>query len=338
MDVKTLEAAIVCINDTQGNIAGTGFLLDKIERLIVTCTHVLHEGVGVGDSVSIFFYATQEQVNVTVTQYVFSKNEEDIAILQIEEPLPNKVEAIRLGYSRYTTGHEFLTHGFPPGVPREVGLRGKGEIQLLLKDTKLKGNYDLQLKSSEITSGFSGAPIFDTTTSLVVGMIISIMPTDMYGRLSEVAYAISSETLLHYFPFLQQCRTECPYKGLRAFNEQDSNFFYGRQSAIENLIKKLENNPNFLAILGPSGSGKSSLVRAGLIPALRAGRLRGIKSWEIVIIRPEEDLVTANAEFLYGSNDLISAVQFWCQSVSSEKHLLIFIDQFEELFTTCPKS
>ena len=65
-----------------------------------------------------------------------------------------------------------------------------------------------------------------------------------------------------------------PYKGLRAFEQADAADFFGRAALITRLISRLEGVGNrFLAVVGPSGSGKSSVVKAGLIPELRAGRL-----------------------------------------------------------------
>ena len=65
-----------------------------------------------------------------------------------------------------------------------------------------------------------------------------------------------------------------PYKGLRAFEEGDAVDFFGREELVEELIKRVEQT-RFLAVVGPSGSGKSSVVRAGLIPALRRGAIAG---------------------------------------------------------------
>ena len=72
--------------------------------------------------------------------------------------------------------------------------------------------------------------------------------------------------------------TANPYKGLRAFDEADAPDFFGREALIEQLITRLSEKvpgARFLAVVGPSGSGKSSVVRAGLVPALRAGALSG---------------------------------------------------------------
>src|SRR5438874_878779 len=71
-----------------------------------------------------------------------------------------------------------------------------------------------------------------------------------------------------------------PYKGLRAFAEDDAEDFFGRETLTEHLVERLAQT-RFLAVVGPSGSGKSSVVRAGLLPRLRAGALPGSERWYI---------------------------------------------------------
>jgi hypothetical protein len=72
--------------------------------------------------------------------------------------------------------------------------------------------------------------------------------------------------------------TLCPYMGLDAFREENAQLFFGRQHLVTSLITKLRDY-SLIAVVGPSGSGKSSLVRAGLIPALKAGALPGSQHW-----------------------------------------------------------
>jgi hypothetical protein len=72
----------------------------------------------------------------------------------------------------------------------------------------------------------------------------------------------------------------CPYSGLQAFDEEQAEFFFGREVDTQRLIEKLK-SMRFLSVLGPSGSGKSSLVRAGLFPTLRMGGLSGSDTWAI---------------------------------------------------------
>jgi len=76
-----------------------------------------------------------------------------------------------------------------------------------------------------------------------------------------------------------------PYRGLRPFDEADAPFFHGREDEVARVVGLLATAP-FLAVLGPSGGGKSSLLRAGLLPALRGGALPGSAQWTVEILMP----------------------------------------------------
>ena len=78
-----------------------------------------------------------------------------------------------------------------------------------------------------------------------------------------------------------------PYVGLRPFEEKDALLFFGRDVHIRDLLTKLENKQRFISVIGASGSGKSSLVRAGLIPALHRGALASAgHRWQVHITKP----------------------------------------------------
>ena len=89
----------------------------------------------------------------------------------------------------------------------------------------------------------------------------------------------------------------CPYRGLQTFNEEDVEFFFGRNGDIQRLVEKLKAS-RFFAVLGPSGSGKSSVVRAGLIPRLRAGALPDSNTWTVRVLTPGSHPLTALAAHL----------------------------------------
>jgi WD40 repeat protein/class 3 adenylate cyclase len=142
-----------------------------------------------------------------------------------------------------------------------------------------------------------------------------------------------------------------PYKGLRAFQQSDAADFFGREALTERLVQTMgEQGPlnRFLAVVGPSGSGKSSVVRAGLVPALRAGKLPGSDRRLIVEMlpgpRPLEELdavllsIAANPpDTLMGllkddERGLIRAARRVLPTDESVE-LVLVIDQFEEVFT-----
>ncbi len=140
-----------------------------------------------------------------------------------------------------------------------------------------------------------------------------------------------------------------PFKGLHAFLEADAGDFFGREHAVLDLVGMLADEPvacRFLAVVGPSGSGKSSLVRAGLVPALRGGALRGAETWFMVHMvpgpHPFEELaagltriaVARPAELvahLREDGGLGRAVDEILPADGSE--LLVVVDQFEEVFS-----
>ncbi|MEO7398127.1 MAG: BTAD domain-containing putative transcriptional regulator, partial [Ilumatobacteraceae bacterium] len=135
-----------------------------------------------------------------------------------------------------------------------------------------------------------------------------------------------------------------PYKGLRAFTEADADVFYGRDELIARLASIVAGDTGLTAVVGPSGSGKSSLVQAGMIPALRNADRFGA-NWVIAVMRPgaypftelEAALVRAVDEppvtvsLLWNpDSDLLRAV---VRILPDDASLLLVIDQFEELFT-----
>lgn len=142
----------------------------------------------------------------------------------------------------------------------------------------------------------------------------------------------------------------CPYKGLSAFQTQDVEFFFGREGLLARLLVELT-GASFLAITGPSGSGKSSLVRAGLIPALWNDEIPGSKDWKILIMRPGavplEDLAVRISLQTGGSasnlledlhlnpDSLRLALKQIMISQPEEAKFVLVVDQFEEIFTLC---
>ncbi len=136
-----------------------------------------------------------------------------------------------------------------------------------------------------------------------------------------------------------------PYKGLRPFSESDAEDFHGRDSLIEVMIRRLAAG-RFVAVIGPSGSGKSSAVRAGLVPALRRGEIPGSERWaiagmlpgthpfealEAALLRAADDPPSSLVEQMRGDDlDLLRAALRVLPG--EEDQLVLVIDQFEELF------
>jgi WD40 repeat protein/DNA-binding SARP family transcriptional activator len=110
----------------------------------------------------------------------------------------------------------------------------------------------------------------------------------------------------------------CPYKGLARFEAVDAEFFFGREQIVTEAIGHLVEG-RFLALIGPSGSGKSSLLRAGLMHALGSGALPGSDRWTYSVIRPGAHPLDPPAPTVD----------------ERREHSMLAVDQFEEVFTAC---
>ncbi|HJQ34547.1 MAG TPA: tetratricopeptide repeat protein [Pyrinomonadaceae bacterium] len=151
-------------------------------------------------------------------------------------------------------------------------------------------------------------------------------------------------------------RVSNPFPGLRPFETNEYLLFFGREGQSDALVERLE-RARFLAVVGTSGSGKSSLVRAGLLPALRGGMMAGAGAgWRVAVSRPGHDpignlarelaaegvlpgdsgLERAEAEAVVeatlrrGSLGLVEAA--YAARLGEREKLLVVVDQFEELF------
>jgi WD40 repeat protein len=144
----------------------------------------------------------------------------------------------------------------------------------------------------------------------------------------------------------------CPYRGLETFGEEDARFFFGREADVQRLSEALKES-RFLAIVGPSGVGKSSVALAGLLPALRAGALPGSAAWRIVTLRPGSAplralagaaaplarVATAEAEAgLVASREWLDGVAVAVAGSEPDARLLWLVDQFEEVFSAPPEA
>jgi uncharacterized caspase-like protein len=146
----------------------------------------------------------------------------------------------------------------------------------------------------------------------------------------------------------------CPYLGLRAFTDSDAQYFYGRETLTQQLINEINQN-SFLAVVGASGSGKSSVVQAGLIANLKLGKqLPTSSEWWIKCFRPGENPMLALAQVMLDKDNKTDTKRqlleyegllhlgcegfvYWLRQ-RPEPTLLLVIDQFEELFTLAPDS
>jgi serine/threonine protein kinase len=176
----------------------------------------------------------------------------------------------------------------------------------------------------------------------------------------EQRYEDAASLLRSLEPFLPGRYTrelrvdESPYAGLSSFQEADADRFFGRSKEISALVNRIQDQP-LVAVVGPSGAGKSSFVRAGLVPVLK----RSGEAWESLVIRPgrhplaalasiiaplvststtvEEDVKAQSqlVERLYSEPGYVGSV-LRSRARRQRRKILLFIDQFEELYTQVP--
>ncbi len=346
------------LKKADGKIVGTGFLVT--EKYILTCAHVVNQTLNKekdaneepSETIYLDFpFTGKPDVETLKSKVVFwlamDENEVkktgikgafDIALLELERPISNIEPVLLLG--KYDEGNEFRTLGFPQNFDQGKPARGRIVLPQANGLVQLEG---WKTDPAFIVEGFSGAPVIDIKLAGVVGMVVG----SHEGIASLVSLMIPSTVLLKVCPQLQAVGFKCPYKGLSAFLEKDKPYFFGRKKVIEELVETIKHKP-LLALMGNSGSGKSSVVFAGVLPQLRE------ENWLIASCRPKADpfyqlayaLVKhvkdnftdqlteaeAIAEKLKKNELKLSRI---IQSILNEKDrpLIMVIDQFEEVFT-----
>jgi WD40 repeat protein len=279
-----LDAAIVRLRDRNGRVVGAGVLVGA--REILTCTHVvaraLHEpgaqALTSEAEVRLDFPLLASTTTLTATVIVWqepgSEQDRDITGLRLAEAPPDGARPVRLVATDDVWGHPFRTFGFP--ARHDDGVWATG----LLRGRQATGWVQLDGVTTtgfRIEPGFSGAPVWDDELGGVVGIAVAAEARPDL----RAAYLAPTGLILAAWPALgAQALPPCPYRGLFAFREQDAPLFFGREELADQVANQLAGRP-LTAVVGPSGSGKSSLVLAGIVP-----RLRRWEGWIAADLRP----------------------------------------------------
>lgn len=273
-------------------VSGSGFLVAP--GLVLTCAHVVEDALGgqsgtvssaKGQALDLEFPLRRPVKRYSATvlffEYDGSRWDDDVAVLRIHGPAPDGLVPLRLAQAADVWRHRYRAFGFLDGRPDGVwtsghflGPQGTGLVQLI-------DDADVEF---HIDQGFSGTPLWDEELGAVAGMVIAKERAASHEPGARTAYAMLTGSLMGVWPELRRhARPPCPFRGLRAFREQDREWFFGRESTAAQLVAHLGEH-RIVPLSGQSGAGKSSLLFAGVAPLMRA---RGDTSIAVVSADPD---------------------------------------------------
>lgn len=327
----SLQNALIRILNGRDQTVGTGFLVGQT-GLAVTCTHVVAAS-GAGNRVQVILQSTGDRLQADIVpQWQRPTDAEDVTVLRLPASLPPQAVGLPLGTSSGASGHTFTSRGYRKAAVFPEGLAATGHIQgRVVRRSHGRDLPALQLTSRQIDGGMSGAPVWDRQARRVVGMINAfwhaVGPAD-----ADLALAVPAETL-------QAVCTEfalgdlCPYQGLQPFAPAAAEFYFGREPEVAALLDHVRAGTRLVTVLGPSGSGKSSLLRAGLLARLNAEH--GLDDHPAMLLQLDADPFAglAAAGLSGADGDLTTAVSAWLDTHPTAARLILALDQFEALFT-----
>ena len=258
------------------------------------------------------------------------------------------------------------------GSPSILVYRRKDDVALNPADPSFMKNYEQWKKVQDFFTSF----VDETTGAIHMGVNEYSKPEEFRRNfelhLKSLLTTILSEPLPQKTEqidddiVVREIWEGSPFPGLRSYTEKEAPIFFGRGLETDDLIKQLEHN-RFVSVIGVSGSGKSSLVSAGMIPRLRNNAIlvnnHGSQQWQIIKFTPDLDPFQQLASALLYSvpslkgdpidfsirkdklaqifsnspNALSETITFALQNEQPGVEVLFFIDQFEELFTISNK-
>ncbi|MER5517286.1 trypsin-like peptidase domain-containing protein [Streptomyces sp. NPDC002763] len=335
-----LEASQVRLCSAGGEVVGAGFLVSA--DVVCACAHVVAEALGVSDSseetpgeaVDLDFPLLEGRPRARAVVVSWRRGGLDVALLRLEAAVEG-ARPVPLVDGTGVWGHTFRALGYPVGA--DLGVWASGTLRAG------QGGGWVQMEAQgpgpRISGGFSGSPVWDDAQDGVVGMTVAAHRGERTAYLLPSAELVDEETL----------RPRCPFQGLAAFTEDDAEFFHGRDSDIARVGMAVRRRSVTL-VAGPSGCGKSSLVRAGVLPRLRAegmgvSELRpvpGARASVVLaralmgVLEPElgETDRLAKAEELAGlletGADMPTELRSRILARGKSAGHVIFVDQFEE--------
>ncbi|GHD16509.1 hypothetical protein GCM10010313_44880 [Streptomyces violarus] len=314
-----LAAATVQVSGRDGHIGGLGVVIAP--TLVLTCAHVVLDALGLpvapggerpdGPMGVRLALREGEMVEAVVRDWVpvRANGTGDLAVLSLARPL-EAARPVLMVAPRDVWDHKAIVFGLPRddtgGGWHTARLRartGTGRLQMSPQDGQ----------SDPIQPGFSGSAVWDDDLGAVVGIVASISPAHR-GQ----SFCIPTRTVLDELPDLAELLAPAsPFPGLRPYTEEHSAHFFGRDEDVTAVVDLLCPHGSLpegcVTLTGPSGSGKSSLLMAGVLPRLR---------------EQDVEVVTLRAE---GRRPDASAVHEAVRTHRSARGLVLALDQSEAL-------
>jgi WD40 repeat protein/class 3 adenylate cyclase len=253
---------------------------------------------------------TDESPVVPLMLVATSRTESTRGVKRLLEPgTYERIELRPLGDDQATEVAALYVTGHDARVPSELLKEARGIPALVHR----------------LASEWANASATDRITEAVAAAAdgrpkLAAAEADIASRVTDLEWA--RERARHFAASGDRSGEICPFKGLAPYGPEDSEYFFGRERLVAELTARVV-GASFLGVVGPSGSGKSSAVRAGLVPALASGVLPGSDQWPFVIMRPSEH-----------PNDALSEASAELTKPRGVRGVLV-IDQFEETFTVC---
>ncbi|MFF4272803.1 trypsin-like peptidase domain-containing protein [Streptomyces sp. NPDC001536] len=336
-----LAPAVARVLAPDGSVVGAGFLIAP--DTVCTCAHVVVHALGpertdeVTDGVVVLDFPllrdTPEarrtyRARIATWEPVVEDGGGDIALLRLPEELPPVIRPVPLVSGTEMWGHRFRALGFPAGSEHGQWAQGRVRDRVGAGWIALSEEFD---RLRRISPGFSGSPVWDEELGGVIGMVVATAR----GEREDTAYLVPSAALVELQPGLRRC----PYRGLEPFREEDAEFFYGREADVRRVTDAVLRHP-VVTVVGASGSGKSSLVRAGVLPELRSRGYSVTAFRPIRGARPVRALAKAlevePATVEEGLTETAALLTDELLERSGERGHVLFLDQFEEVAATEP--
>jgi WD40 repeat protein/DNA-binding SARP family transcriptional activator len=234
----------------------------------------------------------------------------DLSLLEFVQPVARRLDELRLAA---------LMARFDADLSLGHDAELVGELERLIAEHPLQERLRQQLMLALYRSGRQADALeVYRQTRVLLHEELGLEPSKSLQQLEQLILRQDASLDVHRAVRREPRAAVCPFKGLASFDRADADYFCGRELVIANLVTRLATN-TLVGLIGPSGIGKSSVLRAGVLPALQGGVLPGSDRWPQFVFRPGA----------HPCDELRPALG------AEGERIVLAVDQFEEVFTVC---